>query len=78
VDAGTDTGPIAGQEAVAVLPGDNVETLAARVLSAEHRLYPLALELVASGIVKVEGERVIGTMPEEAQEPLFSPCPAKD
>ena len=40
VDAGTDTGPIAGQEAVPVLPGDDVERLAARILAVEHRLYP--------------------------------------
>jgi phosphoribosylglycinamide formyltransferase-1 len=73
-----DDGPIVAQAAVPVLEGDTTETLANRVLHAEHRLYPLALALVASGAVKVEGERVIGTMPEEAQEPLFSPCPAKD
>jgi phosphoribosylglycinamide formyltransferase-1 len=73
-----DDGPIVAQAAVPVLEGDTTETLANRVLHAEHRLYPLALALVASGAVKVEGERVIGTTPEEAQEPLFSPCPAKD
>jgi phosphoribosylglycinamide formyltransferase-1 len=73
-----DEGPIVAQAAVPVLEGDTTETLANRVLHAEHRLYPLALALVASGAVKVEGERVIGTIPEEAQEPLFSPCPAKD
>ena len=49
VDAGTDTGPIAGQEAVAVLPGDDVESLAARVLSAEHRLYPCTLARLLAG-----------------------------
>jgi phosphoribosylglycinamide formyltransferase-1 len=73
-----DEGPIVAQAAVPVLEGDTTETLANRVLHAEHRLYPLALELVASGAVTVEGERVVGTTPEEAQEPLFSPCPAKD
>ena len=39
----TDTGPIIAQAAVPVLPGDDEESLAARVLAAEHRLYPLAL-----------------------------------
>jgi phosphoribosylglycinamide formyltransferase-1 len=73
-----DEGPIVAQAAVPVLEGDTTETLANRVLHAEHRLYPLALDLVASGAVTVEGERVVGTTPEEAQEPLFSPCPAKD
>jgi phosphoribosylglycinamide formyltransferase-1 len=44
-----DTGPILAQAAVAVLPGDTPEALAARVLAAEHVLYPAALGRVASG-----------------------------
>lgn len=44
-----DAGPIIAQAAVPVLVGDTPDTLAARVLAAEHRLYPLALGLVASG-----------------------------
>ncbi len=48
-----DTGPIIAQSAIAVLPGDSVETLAARVLKEEHKLYPAALKLVASGQVVV-------------------------
>ena len=51
-----DSGPIVGQEAVPVLPGDTPETLAARVLEAEHRLYPRCLRLVAEGRVRVRGE----------------------
>lgn len=51
-----DTGPIVAQAAVAVLPGDTPDTLAARVLEAEHRLYPHALRLVASGAVRVRDE----------------------
>jgi phosphoribosylglycinamide formyltransferase 1 len=43
-----DAGPIIAQAAVPVLSGDTAETLAARVLEAEHRLYPLALALVAA------------------------------
>lgn len=58
VDAGTDTGPIAGQEAVAVLPGDDVGTLAARILSAEHRLYPSALARLLAGGWAVSGRRL--------------------
>ena len=73
-----DEGPIVAQAAVPVLEGDTAETLATRVLHAEHRLYPLALKLVASGAVRVEGERVVGAVPEQDQEPLFSPCLAKD
>jgi len=53
-----DTGPIVAQAAVPVLVDDTPDTLAARVLEAEHKLYPYALELVASGKAKVNGERV--------------------
>ncbi len=58
VRAEMDTGPIVAQAAVPVLPGDTPKTLAARVLEAEHRLYPLALKLVAGGKARVAGERV--------------------
>jgi phosphoribosylglycinamide formyltransferase 1 len=44
-----DAGPIIGQESVPVLPNDTPETLAARVLEAEHRLYPAALRRVVEG-----------------------------
>jgi phosphoribosylglycinamide formyltransferase-1 len=44
-----DAGPIIAQAAVPVLDGDTPDTLAARVLAVEHRLYPLALGLVAAG-----------------------------
>jgi phosphoribosylglycinamide formyltransferase-1 len=53
-----DDGPILVQGVVPVLPEDDAEQLAARVLTLEHRCYPLALELLASGRVRVEGERV--------------------
>ena len=46
-----DSGPIILQEAVPVLSGDTEATLAARVLAAEHRIYPKALRLVAEGRV---------------------------
>ena len=53
-----DAGPIIAQAAVPVLADDTPDSLAARVLEAEHALYPHALALVASGAVTVEGERV--------------------
>jgi phosphoribosylglycinamide formyltransferase 1 len=53
-----DSGPIIVQAAVPVAPDDTEETLAARVLEAEHRAYPLALGLVASGRARAVGERV--------------------
>jgi phosphoribosylglycinamide formyltransferase-1 len=54
-----DSGPIIAQAAVPVLPGDTEEILAARVLKEEHKLYPHALELVASGKVRVDGEKIV-------------------
>ncbi len=53
-----DEGPIIIQAAVPVLPGDDSETLAARVLAAEHRAYPLALKLIAEGRVRIADRRV--------------------
>jgi phosphoribosylglycinamide formyltransferase 1 len=53
-----DNGPIIVQAAVPVLPGDDAERLAARVLEAEHKAYPLALRLVAAGRARVRDERV--------------------
>ncbi len=53
-----DQGPIIGQAAVPVLPGDTADTLAGRVLEAEHLLYPRCLALVAAGKAKVVDERV--------------------
>jgi phosphoribosylglycinamide formyltransferase 1 len=48
----TDAGPIISQQSVPVLQGDTEETLAARVLEVEHRIYPEALRLVAEGQAK--------------------------
>jgi phosphoribosylglycinamide formyltransferase-1 len=48
-----DSGPIIAQHAVSILPGDTEEMLAARVLEVEHRIYPLALKLVAEGRVQI-------------------------
>lgn len=53
VTAGMDEGPVVGQAAVPVLPDDNADTLAARVLKVEHRLYPEALRQVALGKVSM-------------------------
>lgn len=58
-----DAGPIVAQAAVPVMPDDTEATLGARVLDAEHRLYPHALRLVASGQARVENERVVFPTP---------------
>ena len=74
VRAAMDEGPIVAQVAVPVLKGDTPETLANRVLEAEHKLYPLALKLVASGRARVVDERVeISGDADAAQSPLFVP-----
>jgi phosphoribosylglycinamide formyltransferase-1 len=52
-----DSGPIIAQAAVPVSEDDTAATLAARVLKVEHRIYPLALRLVAEGRVTVIGQR---------------------
>ncbi len=59
VDEGLDSGPIVAQEAVPVLSSDTPETLAARILEVEHRLYPRAVRHVLEGRCRVEGRRVI-------------------
>lgn len=58
VTEGVDTGPIIKQAAVPVLEGDTQESLAARILLEEHRIYPEALQLYAEGRLTVEGRRV--------------------
>lgn len=58
VDEGMDTGPIILQAAVPVLGNDTADSLAARILTEEHRLYPLAVQLYAEGRLQVEGRRV--------------------
>ena len=57
--AALDSGPIIAQTSAAVLPDDTAETLAARVLAEEHKLYPEALKLVAEGKIKLENSRVV-------------------
>jgi phosphoribosylglycinamide formyltransferase-1 len=52
-----DSGPIVAQGAVAVRDDDSEATLGARVLTVEHRIYPLALKLVAAGRVRIEAGR---------------------
>ncbi len=68
-----DAGPIIAQAAVPVLEGDEPGDLAARVLTAEHILYPHALRLVAEGRAKVENEKVLIDGQIEAAPALFSP-----
>ncbi len=75
VRAEVDNGPIIAQAAVPVLLSDTPETLADRVLTAEHHIYPLALALVARGRTVVVDERVVidDAPPEATVQPLISP-----
>jgi phosphoribosylglycinamide formyltransferase-1 len=67
-----DEGPIVAQAAVRVVDEDTAASLGARVLEQEHQIYPLALRLVASGAVRVEGNRVIGAV-EQGGAALLAP-----
>jgi len=59
VDNGLDTGPIIAQAAVPVLPSDSADTLAARILVEEHKIFSEAIALVLSGQFRLEGRRVL-------------------
>jgi phosphoribosylglycinamide formyltransferase-1 len=58
VDEELDHGPIVLQAAVPVLEDDTVETLSARILAEEHRIYPEAVHLFATNRLRIEGRRV--------------------
>ena len=73
VRAEVDAGPIIVQGVVPVRPDDTEERLAARVLAVEHRCYPFALELVASGRARVEDERVVIDRAAAADQVLINP-----
>ena len=59
VDEQLDAGPIILQAAVPVLDNDTSETLSARILEQEHRIYSDAIRIVLSGLWRIEGRRVV-------------------
>jgi phosphoribosylglycinamide formyltransferase-1 len=65
VDGALDAGPIVLQAAVPVLDADTVDTLSARILIEEHRIYPEALRILLDGGWQVSGRRVITQRPDE-------------
>ncbi|TIP03874.1 MAG: phosphoribosylglycinamide formyltransferase [Mesorhizobium sp.] len=77
-----DDGPIIAQAAVPVMIGDNEDTLAARVLKAEHRLYPLALGLVAEGKASMDkGHTVLAHFADDAENAssvVMAPDPLRE
>ena len=58
VDEGVDTGPIIIQSALPVYDDDTEETLAARILKEEHRIYPQAIQFYANGKIEIDGRNV--------------------
>ncbi len=76
VTEGMDEGPIIAQAAVPITIDDTAETLAARVLTVEHQIYPLALRLVANGdVAMVDGRVQSRQTTPPADTALFSPQP---
>ena len=59
VDTGVDTGPIIIQSVVPIFDDDTEETLSARILAREHKIYPRAIQLFAEGRLKISERRVI-------------------
>ena len=70
-----DTGPVIAQAAVPVLPEDDGDTLAARVLAQEHKIYPMAVRLIAEGRVRVVNEVALidGAEAPDAAAALVNP-----
>src|SRR6202044_1263229 len=73
----TDAGPIVMQGAVAVHDDDTPETLAARILQIEHRIYPDALRPVAGGKIRIEGDSCKTAGSAAGEGALISPAAYK-
>ena len=74
VTEGVDEGPIIIQAAVPIHEADTPETLAARILEQEHRIYPRAVQLYAEGRLRVDGRRVIVVEPEDSRGGFGNPA----
>ena len=73
VTEGVDEGPIILQAAVSILDDDTADTLAARILEQEHKIYPRAVQLFAEGRLRVEGRRVFIEGEKPKGESVTSP-----
>jgi len=73
----TDAGPILMQGAIAVRDDDTPESLAARILKIEHRIYPAALRLLADGQIQLEGALCKTAGVPFAEQVLISPALAR-
>ena len=74
VTEGVDEGPIIIQAAVPILDGDTPDTLVARILVQEHKIYPRAVQLFAEGRLRVEGRRVFIDDAKPDGEAIISPA----
>ena len=75
VTPGVDVGPVIIQAAVPVLPGDDEDRLAARILQQEHRIFPHAIALFQQGRLEIQGRQVIvkGSPAKPNSGPLVNP-----
>jgi len=73
VTEGIDEGPIILQAAVPILDDDTPDTLAARILEQEHKIYPRAVQLFAEGRLRIEGRRVFIEAGKPTGEAVISP-----
>lgn len=73
VDGGVDTGPVILQAAVPILSDDDEESLSARILEQEHRIYPQAIQWIAEGRVTIEGRRVRIAQSNASADVLINP-----
>jgi phosphoribosylglycinamide formyltransferase 1 len=73
VTEGVDEGPIIIQAAVPILDDDTPETLAARILVQEHKVYPRAVQLFAEGRLRVDGRRILIDAAKADGEAIISP-----
>lgn len=73
VTEGVDEGPIILQAAVPILDSDTAESLAARILEQEHKIYPRAVRLFAENRLRVEGRRVLIEQGKSVGEAIISP-----
>jgi phosphoribosylglycinamide formyltransferase-1 len=73
VTEGVDEGPIILQAAIPILDNDSPETLAARILVQEHKLYPRAVQLFAEGRLRVDGRRVFVEQGKPVGEAVIGP-----
>ena len=74
VDEGLDEGPIVVQAVVPILQDDSADSLASRIITMEHQIYPMALEWFASGRASVDGQRVFIDGESEPPAPIMWPA----